>query len=170
MTLSTSNQTEPPRKAGRLARLRALGRYSLTDLARMAGIFCATGHMRCLVRFTKFRTYAHRLGTPDRPDTPRPPVPQDDQARAKHLGRLVASVSRRTPWDSLCLVQALVASRLLRKAGIPATVYLGVARAKQQGKDDPLKAHAWVIAGDTVVTGGPHHGAYTAVGAYHISP
>lgn len=57
---------------------------------------------------------------------------------------------RHTFWSSKCLVQSLVARRMLKKRGVPSTLYFGV---KYDGYRK-LQAHSWTIAGNVIVTGG----------------
>ena len=64
----------------------------------------------------------------------------------------VARVARRVPWESKCLVQAMVAQRLLRGYGIRSTLYLGVGRDKDD--NNKMIAHAWVRSGPYIVCGG----------------
>ena len=64
---------------------------------------------------------------------------------AFHVGR----ITRHTPWESKCFVQALTAQKLLLDKGIESTLYMGV---KQE--DGLMKAHAWLRCGGLYVTGG----------------
>ncbi len=61
----------------------------------------------------------------------------------------VAVISRRTQWKNRCLVDAIVAKLLLKQNGIPSILTLGLT------KDDhkKLRAHAWLKAGEDIVTG-----------------
>lgn len=68
---------------------------------------------------------------------------------AKRIGTCVERVAAHTPWESLCLVRAYTARKLLEQRKIPATLYLGV--GKQDGK---MVAHAWLRVGKLYVTGG----------------
>lgn len=77
----------------------------------------------------------------------------------------VSRVARRTPWESRCLVQAMVAQRLLRHYGLPSTVYLGVGR----GEDGKMDAHAWVRCGERYVCGGEGEG-YGTVACFAMYP
>lgn len=65
------------------------------------------------------------------------------------------------PWESLCLVQALAARRVLDRRGVPTTLYLGVRR-----EGEALKAHAWLRWGSRHLTGGPGHEAYRVVASF----
>jgi hypothetical protein len=78
----------------------------------------------------------------------------DPQARADiyYVSDKVARVSRRVPWESKCLVQAMVAQRLLRSYGLASTLYLGVGRKEEDG--GRMVAHAWVRCGPYSVCGG----------------
>ena len=73
-----------------------------------------------------------------------------------------------TPWLSVCLQQALVATFLLRACRVAHVAYLGVARGERGV--DPLRAHAWVIAGATVVTGRGRLKDYATVASFEYAP
>lgn len=62
------------------------------------------------------------------------------------------------PWKGKCLVQALAGKLLLRYFGLPGTIFLGVMK-----KDGNMKAHAWLISGDTFISGKDVHHKYTVV-------
>lgn len=81
-------------------------------------------------------------------------------AMALKIGWIIQAVSRRTLWDSKCLVQATVGKILLRQYGIANTLYLGL--AKREGK---LIAHAWLRCGDRIITGGVVN-SYTVVNKF----
>ncbi len=63
---------------------------------------------------------------------------------------LIPRVAARLPWRADCLVQALAAQHWLSCHQIDTTLTLGVLR------DRPIdfEAHAWLKAGDQIVTGG----------------
>lgn len=67
--------------------------------------------------------------------------------------KLVANYVNRscgnTPWESKCLVRALIARDLLKEKKIPCTLYLGVGKLEER-----MIAHAWIRAGQMYVTGG----------------
>lgn len=80
-----------------------------------------------------------------------------DVGQAHEIGHVTARVAGFMPFRALCLQQALAVRRMLRRRSIPATVYLGVARASAgqlREADATDIAHAWVSAGDTVISGG----------------
>lgn len=62
------------------------------------------------------------------------------------------AIARIEPWlrrrRHACLVQAIAASRMLSRRGIPWSLKVGVGR-----DTDALTAHAWLLCGERVVTG-----------------
>lgn len=62
----------------------------------------------------------------------------------------IPRVAARLPWRADCLVQALAAQRWLRCHSVTTTLTLGVPRDKPAD----FEAHAWLTAGDRIVTGG----------------
>lgn len=71
-------------------------------------------------------------------------------------------VSRRTPWQSNCLAQALAGLVMLQRRGIIGTLYLGVLK----GQDRHLAAHAWLHSNDLIVTGGGQLERYTVLARF----
>lgn len=76
----------------------------------------------------------------------------DDRQEAL-IGRVAFAIPRvaaRLPWRADCLVQALAAKRWLTRHDIVSTLTFGVPRDKPAA----FEAHAWLSAGDIIVTGG----------------
>ncbi|WP_094603507.1 hypothetical protein SPSIL_010560 [Sporomusa silvacetica DSM 10669] len=86
----------------------------------------------------------------------------EKMAFAKQVGRIIETASRYTPWESKCLVQAVVGKMMLRQQGIANTLYLGVAR----NEGDNLIAHAWLRCGNTIITGRQGKDKFTVVGKF----
>lgn len=63
-------------------------------------------------------------------------------------------LERYMPFKCTCLTKAMTAKWMLRLRGVPNTLVLGVL---WEDKTHTLKAHAWLIALDTIVTGGQGH-------------
>lgn len=78
------------------------------------------------------------------------------------LGWAINLVSRHTPWESKCLVQAIVGKILLRRLQLTNTLYLGVGR----DGDNKLIAHAWLRCGAIFVTGGAGRERFAVVGKF----
>ena len=90
-----------------------------------------------------------------------------EQHRAAEIGAVVERVSRVMPFRALCLQQAMATQGMLRRRGLKATVYLGLATdPEKRGKGSVDPAHAWVKAGDVVVNGQQNLGEYTVLGRF----
>ena len=73
----------------------------------------------------------------------------EDKRIAFWIGERVERVCDKTPWDSKCLVKALIAQQILKRKKIPTTLYMGVGKTKGN-----MAAHAWLRCGTVYVTGG----------------
>lgn len=105
--------------------------------------------------------YTRRLG---RLGTRAMPAGPGDEALAAEIGSIVAAAARAMPFRARCLQQALAVRRMLSRRGVPATVYLGVARS---GTADAIgAAHAWVEAGGRVVSGDTDLDRFAVVGVF----
>lgn len=68
----------------------------------------------------------------------------------ERIGRAIGRASRVVPWRSDCLVQAEAGRRWIAALGGSAEIRLGARKAP----DGRLDAHAWLVSGGRVVTGG----------------
>ena len=115
-------------------------------------------YFRFLIRFIPMKYLRKHLGIQgEESDTEATP---EAYKYAKLISRHVGRSASHTPWESKCLVRALTAHRLLKKKGIPSTLYLGV--GTEEGK---MVAHAWLRVGKLYVTGGNGEG-YAVVDRY----
>lgn len=96
-----------------------------------------------------------------------PLVSEQQQMRAWRIGKVAELAASYTPWESKCLVQAIMVRTLLGFYGIPYVMHLG-ARMTGDSKE-PMKAHAWIKVGSWVIAGGEGHRAYGIVSAF-VSP
>lgn len=71
------------------------------------------------------------------------------QIKLYSIAHAIRRSSKHALWPTKCLVEAMVAKRMLNKRKIQSTIYLGV--AKESSKT--LIAHAWVRVGDTIIVG-----------------
>lgn len=84
-------------------------------------------------------------------------------ASSRHaVAHAIAAVSPHTPWHSNCLAQALAASALLRRRGLPSTLYLGVAKDRTQR----LQAHAWLAYEAQLITGAAGQQYFTLIAVF----
>ena len=101
--------------------------------------------------------YSPALGTLVETEPPARPVagPVTGRAEAEAIGHVVEVVGRGLPFRTLCLQQAIAVRRMLTRRGIPAVVYLGVARDRADCAQADLgrAAHAWVAVGSRVISG-----------------
>jgi len=97
--------------------------------------------------------YSPALGTLVETEPPAGPVA--GRADAEEIGHVVEVVGRCLPFRALCLQQAIAVRRMLNRRGIPAVVYLGIARDRvdRARADLGQAAHAWVVVGSRVVSG-----------------
>lgn len=89
----------------------------------------------------------------------------DDVARARVIRGRIRGMRRRLHWFPPCLVQGTAAMMLLRRRGVAATLYLGVA----PGTDGAgMRAHAWVRSGPVYVTGGRERHEFRVIGTFAL--
>jgi hypothetical protein len=91
----------------------------------------------------------------DRSALLRPPVAESPSRakvdpRVERVRLAVARASHRLPWRADCLVQAIAARRWLGRLGVETDLRIGVPGQAR----DPFEAHAWLMHGDEVITGG----------------
>lgn len=120
------------------------------------------GIARLVITSVSFRKIAPLLGV-RRLDPWTPLLTEHQQQRALEIGRTIRTVACYTPWSSNCFAQAVVARILLGAHRIPYVIYFGLAPRHSQSSS---KAHAWVTAGRTRVTGGESFGHFVIVGMY----
>lgn len=71
-------------------------------------------------------------------------------AHIARIGYVLPRLSRRLPWRSDCLIQAMAGQNWLSACGIPSEIEIGV----EQPEDGEFGAHAWLVQAGKVVTGG----------------
>lgn len=99
----------------------------------IARLRLGSGHQQASVRITR----------------PAAVYPQQ-AALVERVAFVIPRVAARLPWRADCLVQALAARRWLARHGVDSALTLGVLR----DKPTEFEAHAWLSAGDVIVTGG----------------
>jgi hypothetical protein len=92
------------------------------------------------------------------PDRAWPPGLPGCHFSPERIGWTVEVASRVIP-RATCLVQALVARRLLTRAGHPAELRIGVVK----NEHGLFQAHAWTKSGGKVIVGGHEPGYYTSL-------
>lgn len=151
-----------------LRKLRSFGQFPLVDKLLFPLVFVLLGLARAAILLLPFRSYSRLFGLYHQTGTFTPVLTSPEVVRVRRVGRIVRATANVTPWESLCLVQALVASLLLRFLGLPYILHFGLAKNTdpQEQEAEPMKAHAWVTAGPIAVTGGRSLSKFTVVGSY----
>jgi len=80
-----------------------------------------------------------------------PPAPEPPRDFPERVSWAIGALARRLP-AMTCLVQSLAAHALLRRAGCPAELRIGV-QAGARNAVKPLEAHAWVECEGRIVVG-----------------
>ena len=124
--------------------------------------FVLLGVARLLVLSVPFRWLAASLGERMRESAPE--AASADLQLARLIGQAVRSAANNTPWESVCLPQAVAGHWMLRRRSIAATLYLGV--TKETDKPEQLAAHAWLRCGDIILTGAAGHRQFTVVATF----
>jgi len=89
---------------------------------------------------------------------------EQEMIMANQVGKAIMRASAYTPWESACLAQSLTAQKMLQKRGIPGAFYLGA--MKDEESKEKMKAHAWSQCGETIITGGAGHEAFTVLSVF----
>ncbi|MBI5302702.1 MAG: lasso peptide biosynthesis B2 protein [Chloroflexi bacterium] len=143
-------------------RLRKLRATSWSERWLLFEALVWLGMMRAAIHLFPFRRIADGLGLTQGADA----VTLDSvrAAQAACIGWAVHAVAARVPWLSTCLVESLAAVILLQRRGIPATLYLGV--AKDTTAPEKMVAHAWLRCGDGIVAGAHGRERFTVVSTF----
>ena len=110
------------------------------------------------LRLVPFRRLTPRLGAIT---TDAPPPGGAGGGRPARIGRAIQAVSRRVPWRTQCLTEAMAAQWMLRRRGLPGVLHLGV-----QKDGETMAAHAWTSCGNQTVVGGAGSERFTPLAAF----
>ena len=73
-----------------------------------------------------------------------------DPAALARISYVIPRISDRLPWRSDCLVQAIAGQNWLTAMGASSEIQIGV----ENPEDGEFGAHAWLVSGARIVTGG----------------
>jgi transglutaminase superfamily protein len=124
----------------RVRKFRELPHAERLLLIRAAALLCMVRLGLWLLPFRRLSTLVQRGKLRLRPDGP---------PSAERIGWAIRVASRYVP-RATCLAQALAALAMLERAGLPAQLYIGVARNDEQ----LFQAHAWVESRGNAIVGG----------------
>ena len=91
-------------------------------------------------------------------------ISASDLRQARMVGQAVRSAANNTPWESVCLAQAVAAQWMLKRRHVAGTLYLGV--AKDETESEKLTAHAWLRCGNMILTGREGCRQFTVVASF----
>jgi hypothetical protein len=128
--------------------VRHLGGLPLRDLVFIGRVTWMVVGVRAALWVLPYRRVTRLMGV-EASLPPSAPLTLEALRRRRRIVSYTAGVSRRLLGDKPCLVQALVAHRLLREIGQPTVLRIGVSR----GEGHALRAHAWLEDGGHVVIG-----------------
>jgi len=137
-------------------------RRSHTERLLLLEAFVLLAFARILVLILPFKWLAVSLGRHMNESGTQ--VAEADLQHARLIGQAIRSAANNTPWESVCLPQAVAGQWMLKRRHIAATLYLGV--AKDENKTEKLAAHAWLRCGDDILTGAKGHRQFTVVGMF----
>jgi hypothetical protein len=116
---------------------------------RAAALVLLVPPLLYVVSFARLVTWLEGRGHPN------PDAALDDAMLARWVDRLLRRLPG--PWHRTCLKRAAVLYHLLRRAGRPVELCIGVNRGGATGKAD-FAAHAWLVrAGEPYLEAHPEH-------------
>lgn len=99
-------------------------------------------------------------------ETPASAAPVDDQALAAWVDRILGHLP--WPWRRTCLRRAVVLYALLRHAGRPVQLWIGVRLDKNAPDIEGVSAHAWLTksGGPYLEANAEHAGRHTPIARF----
>lgn len=122
--------------------------------------FMLSGVIRFTMNYLPFKYLKGMMGIPKTESSYN--VPSGYYHEARQIRMIVLLACKYTPWESKCLVRAMLVQYFLKRKKISTTLYLGV------NKDDlkNMKAHAWLRCGEMIVTGEHEKAHYIQVASF----
>jgi hypothetical protein len=137
-------------------------RRTRTERLLLLEAFVLLGIARLAVLTLPFRWLALSLGRHMNESDMQ--ISASDLRLARMVAQAIRSAANNTPWESVCLTQAVAAQWMLKHRHIAGTLYLGV--AKDETRPEKLSAHAYIRCGDIILTGAPGHRQFTVVATF----
>lgn len=135
---------------------------SWADKWLVAQVYILLGITRLAINTLPFPRLENFLG--QRMEETEINVARTDLRQARRIAWAIHAVSAYTPWESNCFPQGLTAKILLRRRGIPSTLYMG-ARFKHD-EESTLGGHIWLRCGPLYVTGGNGSRDFGAIASF----
>lgn len=141
-------------------KIKTFFKLSYKEKLLVVEIFFLCGIVRLIILTVPFSYIRKHLGKYGSQSTTT--VEKENYKITYRVGTLVSATSKYTPWQSKCLVQAIVAQHILKRHCLGTTLYFGVAK-DHKGQ---TQAHAWLRYGEMIVTGGEVANYFKTVGYY----
>lgn len=116
---------------------------------------------RILIRFFSFKKLMQYLGEPQK-ELPITVLSTEEKKFHLQISRAIKRAARYSFWHTMCYEQALTAKLMLKRRNINATIYIGM----MKNETNKLEGHAWIRAGDYILTGNHQLEQYTVVGVF----
>lgn len=127
-------------------KLRVFSRFTYNDKKLILKITIMSALIRFIILVVPFKYIKKYLGEEKSQSDY---IPSNEEKKyIQKISVFIEKVCKNTPWQSKCLVQAIIAQRLLSSKQIESTMYLGVGKDKND-----MVAHAWVLCGEYYVSG-----------------
>lgn len=146
-----------------LRRVKTLIKQPFWVKAMLLKILFMSAYYRFKILYGPFAKLAPKIGKQG-VETPQEITISDEEMNIlRKVSWAVPAVCKRTPWQSKCLVQAIIAKKLLNKKNIKCTLYMGV---RNDPKTSEMLAHAWLRVGRYIITGIEGHELFTVTGKF----
>ena len=129
-------------------RVRGLARRSWSNRSLALESVAMLAAARLLVVTGREKNLVSRLGGAEPVREPELTSGGSTEGVAWQIGSMVERVAPHTWWRSMCLEKALAGKWMLRRRGIPSTMYVGMAK-----EGDRFIAHAWLVGEGRTLTG-----------------
>ncbi|OPY76055.1 MAG: hypothetical protein A4E64_01706 [Syntrophorhabdus sp. PtaU1.Bin058] len=137
-------------------------RRSRAEHLLLVEAFVLLGAARLAALVLPFKWLAVTLGR--RSEDAGPEITAADLHCGRMIGQAVRSAANNTPWESVCLAQAVAGQWMLKRRHIAGTLYLGV--TKDATRPEMLAAHAWLRCGNMILTGREGYRQFTVVASF----
>jgi ribosomal protein L30/L7E len=143
-----------------LTRFKLFSHYPLSKKLLFFETVCLSLIARTLVFLVPFNYTKRLLGLKPSENTALKKVNSIVQSgQERTIWSMINTVHRFLPWRDTCLVQAITAKLLLKRRHSESVIALGLKKIET----GELKAHAWLLHQDGVVTGFDENQEFTAV-------
>ncbi|MCR9191309.1 MAG: lasso peptide biosynthesis B2 protein [Gammaproteobacteria bacterium] len=125
--------------------------------------FIFSGLIRIVIKVVSYKTLSQYFGCYVGKKIVVPILKASKVTQTIRIKKVVALACRFTPWQSNCLVQAILAIFWCQRKGIPYSLFIGVVKDNSQKK---IRSHAWVTSGSVAISGGYAFNTYHVIMCY----